>query len=118
MEFTIVELLMVLGVPSIITLITLGVFNKISDKRKSHIDTDILMKKALQALLRNELREQYVRFINQGWVDIDDKSNFSNMYDIYHSLGKNGVMDEMCKQVLELSTQPPITEEYKRRKTD
>lgn len=94
------------------------VLNKLFDKRSNNKTDAEITKKALQALLRNELRAQYVEFINQGWVDIDDKSNFSNMYDIYHALGKNGVMDEMCKQVLELSTQPPKTEEYRRRKTD
>lgn len=118
MDLTIYELLILVGLPSIITLIFQAVWTKLADKRQAGKEDDQITKKALQALLRNELRTQYVQFINQGWVDIDDKSNFSNMYDIYHALGKNGVMDEMCRQVLELPTQPPKPSEYRRRKED
>lgn len=118
MNITVLELLMLLGVPSIITLIVAAVYNRIAAKRQSHADGDELTKKALQALLRNELRKQYVQFINQGWVDMDDKSNFSNMYDIYHGLGKNGVMDQMSEQVINLPTQPLEPVLYKRRKED
>lgn len=100
------DLLILAGVPSIITILFQTLLNKRSEKKKKTRDNEVLINKALQALLRDKLRDHYVKYINQGWVDIDDKSNFSNMYDIYHSLGKNGVIDGMCKQVMELPTMP------------
>jgi hypothetical protein len=118
MGLTFYDLLILAGVPSLITLFIQFIFNKVNDRRKESKEADEVTKKALQALLRDRLRAHYVDYMNRGWVDIDDKSNFSNMYDIYHSLGKNGVIDEMCKQVLELPTKPLNPTEYKRRSTD
>lgn len=116
MQVTWYMLLMLIGIPSIITVIVQKGIDKWITKRQKNLTDEALNKKANQALLRDRLRALYKEYMNQGWVDIDDKSNYSNMYDIYHSLGKNGVMDEMCKQVLKLPTKPPT--EFKRRKSD
>lgn len=116
MEITWYMWLMLIGIPSTVSALVLLGINSYVEKRKKDLTDEALNKKANQALLRDRLRTLYKEYINQGWVDIDDKSNYSNMYDIYHALGKNGVMDEMCKQVLKLPTKPP--KEYRRRSTD
>jgi len=49
--------------------------------------------KGLQALLRNKLYEIYDCWMPQEYAPTDVKENFQNLYNMYHQLGKNGVMD-------------------------
>ena len=58
-------------------------------------------KKTLQALTRNELLKEYKKFKKEG-LDIDDKANFENLYNCYHNLGKNGVMDNIYSEVMSM----------------
>ena len=50
--------------------------------------------RALQALLRNKLYEIYEYWMPKKYAPTDVKENFENLYQKYHTLGKNGVMDE------------------------
>ena len=49
--------------------------------------------RALQALLRNKLYEIYEYWMPRKYAPTDVKENFENLYQRYHTLGKNGVMD-------------------------
>lgn len=57
---------------------------------------------ALQALLRNKLYEIYDYWILKNYAPTDVKENFENLYQKYHTLGKNGVMDEKHKAFMSL----------------
>ena len=57
---------------------------------------------ALQALLRNKLYEIYDYWILKEYAPTDVKENFENLYQKYHTLGKNGVMDEKHKAFMSL----------------
>lgn len=49
----------------------------------------------VQALLRDKLLEKYDKYHEgKGYAPIYAKDNFDNMYQQYHKLGENGVMDE------------------------
>jgi hypothetical protein len=56
----------------------------------------------VQALLRDRLLQGYRHYEEKGFADYDDRSNMENIYNAYHGLGKNGVMDDMRQQFLKL----------------
>ena len=56
----------------------------------------------VQAMLRDRLLQGYRYYEQMGYADYDDRSNMENMYNAYHTLGKNGVMDDMHKKFLAL----------------
>lgn len=61
----------------------------------------------VQAMLRDKLRYQGKKYITQGWVSLDEKEDWEFMYQQYHGLGKNGVMDDIRERVFNLPTEPP-----------
>jgi len=58
-----------------------------------------LQNKALQLLLRANLINEYKNFEAQGNATISEKNMWLEQYDVYHSLGKNGVMDAIKDKV-------------------
>lgn len=102
------QILMLLGVPTVISsgllILAQSIYHRFDYKRKKeHEDIDIL-KLGVQAMLRDRLRQGYRFFKRQGYIDIADKENFDNMYQQYHRLGKNGVMDGMYREIMSLPT--------------
>ena len=65
---------------------------------------------ALQALLRSELYEIYETWVPKKYAPTWAKENFENLYVRYHSLGKNGVMDEKREVFLALPDTKPFKE--------
>ena len=49
----------------------------------------------VQAMLRDRLLQGFRHYEQKGFAEYDDRSNMENMYNAYHNLGKNGVMDNM-----------------------
>ena len=72
---------------------------------------DPLKNEALQAILRDRLY-QLNRYctMQKGYTTQEDRDNFENMYDKYHRLGANGVMDKTKEKFFEL----PYEEEWKK----
>ena len=58
--------------------------------------------KGVQAMLRDRLLQGYRHYESKGYADYDDRSNMENMYNAYHNLGKNGIMDDMHTKFLTL----------------
>ena len=58
--------------------------------------------KGIQILLRMELEARYKKCANKGFSTLKEKADFESIYIVYHSLGKNGVMDLTHKQMMEL----------------
>ena len=52
----------------------------------------------VQALLRDRLIYQYEKYKSQGYAPIYAKENFENLYEQYHKLGANGVMDSIHEE--------------------
>lgn len=77
----------------------------VASVRHSNAETKAL-KKAIQALLRDRLCERYRDYEQAGWVDIDNRNNFINLYEQYHNMGQNGVMDDIRDKFLALPTHP------------
>lgn len=69
-----------------------------------------LIKKGLQALLKNDLKVRYDYWLEQGYAPEDAREDLEAEYRIYHSLGKNGVMDGRRLKFLNLPTDSEETE--------
>lgn len=113
------DLLILIGVPSIITVIFQTILFRIMNKKNSKCqkredelkkrDIDnVLIKNGIQALLRHELLTDYEEFSHKGYCSTDEKDAFERMYECYHSLGKNGVMDDIHRKVISMPTERPI----------
>ena len=93
----IVSIFGIIGIPSIFTIV-MWCF---SECRKYANQISILMK-AQQAQMRNQLLEQYHRYIQQGYISEEEMEDWENQYQAYHSLGKNGVLDSRREKLLSL----------------
>jgi hypothetical protein len=58
--------------------------------------------KGTQALLRDRLYHIYYKYKDLGYRTSHSTENFENIYTQYHTLGANGVMDDVRKQFYEL----------------
>lgn len=63
-----------------------------------------LIKKGIQAILKNDLKVRYEYWIEEGYAPDDARDDLEAEYKIYHSLGKNGVMDGRRAKFLSLPT--------------
>ena len=66
-----------------------------------------LLKAGTQAIVKNDLKLQYHEHIEAGWASVDTKEDLERLYQIYHQLGANGVMDGMRKTFMDLPSRPP-----------
>ena len=65
-----------------------------------------LLKKGIQALLKNDLKVRYDYWLDQEYAPEDAREDLEAEYRIYHSLGKNGVMDSRRANFLALPHEP------------
>ena len=63
------------------------------------------LKKGVQALLRSQLYAEYHTWKERGYAPIWARENFINMYNQYHGLHRNGVMDDIKEAFLALPTE-------------
>ena len=95
---TIFNWLVLLGMPTLFTTLWAYLVKKIR-----HSDTQTkALQLGVQALLRERLIHSYRKFFKLGYVDYNDRLNDENKYQQYHSLGKNGVMDDMHLRFMHL----------------
>ena len=64
------------------------------------------VKQGVQALLRAQLISDWNYYSEKGYAPIYARENFENVYLQYHSLGANGVMDDLRKKFLDLPDKP------------
>ncbi len=95
MFISIYQWLCILGVPAIIAAFAKYILNQIKGVRLG-----------VQALLRAQLISEYNKYSEKGYAPIYARQNFENCWQQYHSLGKNGVMDDLHSKFLELPTEP------------
>ena len=63
------------------------------------------LKKGVQALLRSQLYAEYNKWKEREYAPIWARENFINMYNQYHGLHRNGVMDDIKEAFLALPTE-------------
>lgn len=103
MEMTVYQWLCLFSVPALILMIVKYMLNQIKQNRK---DTEAV-KLGLQALLRSQMISDYNKYSEKGFAPVYARDNFENCWKQYHSLGANGVMDDLHEKFLDLSTEAP-----------
>ena len=61
----------------------------------------------LQAVLKDLLKIRYLEWIKRGYAPMDSKDDLEHMYNAYHGLGANGVMDGLREKFLKLPEEKP-----------
>ena len=106
---TVVEVIYALGIPALIGGAMWIGFQKI-------LKALAAIKLGTQASLRNQMIQMWETYSRMGYAPIAVKDDFENVYQNYHNLGANGVMDDIRSKFLALPTE--LTDHPKRRKTD
>ena len=91
-------ILTILSATGILSLATAEVIRRIKRERQHDEATE----KGLQALLRDRLIYQYDKYSDKGFAPIYARENFENLYQQYHNLGANGVMDDIYHKFMQL----------------
>ena len=94
---SIYQWLCLLGVPSLIAAFVGYAVNQARQVRA--------VKLGMQALLRAQMVGDWNKWSEKGWAPIYARQNFENCWKQYHSLGANGVMDDIHRRFLELPTE-------------
>ena len=87
----------------LITILTssgiIGIFTQfLLNRLKASEQKQIALELGVQALLRDRLIYQYEKYKAKGYAPIYAKENFENLYEQYHQLGANGVMDSIHEE--------------------
>jgi len=113
--FTAYQWISIIGIPSITGMLGWAVrqiikIRKENKERENKTSANIaLLMTAYQVQLRSTLMEQYKRYMKLGCVTDEDLQLWIDIYEQYHALGKNGVMDKRREQMLELR----VVDDYK-----
>lgn len=114
---TVYQWLTVFGVPSLVAACVVAVVKYISAERKRNAaarEKDGQRIKALelgvQALLRAQMINDYNKWIERHYAPVYAKDNFENVWEQYHALGANGVMDGIHAEFMALPTIPTTQE--------
>lgn len=99
---TVYQWLCLLGVPAVIG----GFFKYLHTLIKHNSEDSKALKAGVQALLRSQMISDYNKWSERGYAPIYARENFENCWKQYHSLGVNGVMDDLHEKFLELPTTP------------
>lgn len=99
------------GIP---TLLVGSMFGYLLKRMRKYKEESDAIKRGLQALLRSSMIDDYNKYLDKGYAPIYAKENFKNVYENYHSLGANGVMDNIYKEFLEM----PTEHEHRKEKED
>ena len=91
---TLYQILTLIGVESIFSAVIVWVWRQVTGVRKG-----------VQALLRAQMINDYNKWTEKGYAPIYARQNFENCWKNYHSLGANGVMDDLHGKFLELPTE-------------
>ena len=92
------------GIPSIILMILTGAIGAVHTKLKEQRKETGALKLGIQALLRAQMVSDYNKWSEKGYAPIYARENFENVWQQYHSLGANGVMDDLHNKFLALPT--------------
>lgn len=101
-KMTTYQILSLCGCSSIVSAVLGFCISKIVTYKK---ENDAL-KKGIQALLRAQMISDYNKWSAKGYAPIYARQNFQNVWDNYHNLGANGVMDDIKDKFMALPTPP------------
>lgn len=104
----------ILGIPSIFAGFVGWLIAELKEKKlrrtmeKAEESEEIqALKMGVQALLRANMISEYNKWHEKGYMPIDVKDSFENVWKNYHAMGKNGVMDDIHEKAMDLPTSRP-----------
>ena len=101
---TVYNWLTILGVP--------GMFAALISFIRVQVKQNRALKNGMQAILRDRLLQRFQECRNQGGANSDERQNFENLYIQYHSLGGNGVMDDVRRRFFILPMEKERNEKH------
>ncbi len=88
----------------------IGIFTQfLLNRLKASEQKQQALELGVQALLRDRLIHQYEKYKSRGYAPIYAKENFENLYEQYHKLGANGVMDSIHEEFRNLPARSDAT---------
>lgn len=88
-----------LGIPSL-TSVLIWFYNIIKKQNEQYN----ALKLGLQAMLRSQMINDYNYWSNKGYAPVYARQNFENLWEQYHALGANGVMNDIHEKFQALPT--------------
>ena len=101
---TLKDILTFLAFPAVMFAIYGVVWRAIKKTREDNI----AIKKGIQAMLRAQMISEWNKWSEKGYAPIYARQNFENCWEQYHTLGANGVMDDIHVRFFQLPTEPII----------
>ena len=92
------QILSLLFGSGLLTTILTAVWRRLKQNEKKTESVQL----GIQALLRDRLYHTYMKYSEKGYAPIFARENFENMYNQYHTLGANGVMDDIYRKFMDL----------------
>jgi hypothetical protein len=80
---------------------------KLDTKLDTFTKEQVAMKVGIQAVLRDRIIQSHKYLGDRGYATIEDRDNIFNMYEQYHQLGANGVIDGLMDDICELPVRKP-----------
>lgn len=77
-------------------------YKKLSIKIHKQINDEKAVKNGTLALLRNQIIQNYEKYIDREWIPIYAIENVLELYDAYHTLGGNGTITKLVDELKEL----------------
>lgn len=102
---TVYQWLCLLGVPSLLFAVLMAMVKRLTKKIGKDQSDTAATKLGVQALLRAQMIADYNKWSDRGYAPIYVRENFENCWKQYHTLGANGVMDDIHAKFLQLPTQ-------------
>lgn len=91
-----------------INLLVGAVLGYLAKKIRSINKKNEAVEAGMQAMLRDRMIQAYNHYyFDKGYMPIYAKESFENIYNAYHNLGVNGVMDDIKKKTMALPTDKP-----------
>lgn len=87
---------------SAVLLIMGGALKKLAHELRCEMKEQRAIKAGVHALLRDQLIKSYNYFMEKGEIQIHDRDNIKHLYDQYHDLGANGVIDNLIQEMMRL----------------
>ena len=89
----------------------------IQQARDEECDKNIqALKDGLQVTVKNDLKTKYEYWLDEGYAPNDAKDDLEKMYQVYHNLGANGVMDSTRAKFINLPSKRAIKKAQKQQK--
>lgn len=88
-----------LGIPSLASVL-IWLYNIIKKQNEQYN----ALKLGLQAMLRSQMINDYNYWSNKGYAPVYARQNFENLWEQYHTLGANGVMNDIHEKFQALPT--------------